>query len=86
MYSQIRIWNTSYRWWWRYTWNENSRLNRLTAFTNYASKDIPSELIYFIDNENKRFWTIGNRVVETIMIIIQHMDLDMPSLHIQQMG
>ena len=47
-----------------YTWSENSRLNRLTAFTNYASKDIPSELIYFIDNENKRFWTIGNRVVE----------------------
>ena len=47
-----------------YTWNKNSRLNRLTAFTNYVSKDIPSELLYFIDNENKRFWTIGNRVVE----------------------
>lgn len=47
-----------------YTWSKNSRLNRLTAFTNYASKDIPSEIIYFINNENKRFWTIGNRAVE----------------------
>lgn len=47
-----------------YTWSKNSRLNRLTAFTNYASKDIPSEIIYFINNENKRFWSIGNRAVE----------------------
>lgn len=47
-----------------YTWSKNSRLNRITAFTNYASKDIPSEIIYFINNENKRFWTIGNRAVE----------------------
>ena len=47
-----------------YSWNENSRLNRLTAFSNYASKDIPSEIIYIVNNENKKFWTIGNRIIE----------------------
>ena len=47
-----------------YTWNENSRLNRLTAFANYTSKDIPSEIIYMINNENKHFWAFGNRVIE----------------------
>ena len=47
-----------------YTWNKNSRLNRLSVFANYSSKDIPSEVIYLIDNENKEYWTIGNRTKE----------------------
>lgn len=44
-----------------YTWNKNSRLNRLTAWNNNPSQDIPSEVIYLKDKETAKAWSIGAR-------------------------
>ena len=40
-----------------YTWYKNSRLNRITAWNNDPISDVPSEVIYFYDAENKKYWT-----------------------------
>ena len=45
-----------------YTWYKNSRLNRLTAWANNPTNDIPSEIIYLEDMENKK----GNPFFERI--------------------
>ena len=42
-----------------YSWNKNSRLNRISAWTNDPFFDIPSEIIYLEDIENKKSWSIG---------------------------
>ena len=42
-----------------YTWYKNSRLNRLTAWNNNPVTDVPSEIIYLEDIENKKKWTVG---------------------------
>ena len=42
-----------------YTWNDNSRLNRITAWSNDQVLDIPSEIIYMQDKENLKTWSIG---------------------------
>lgn len=42
-----------------YTWNQNSRLNRLTAWGNDPVMDIPSEIIYIKDKENQKLWSLG---------------------------
>ena len=42
-----------------YSWHKNSRLNRVTAWQNYACYDIPSEIIYLKDMQTKKVWSLG---------------------------
>lgn len=42
-----------------YTWSQNSRLNRITAWHNNPVTDIPSEIIYLQDKETKKTWSLG---------------------------
>ena len=42
-----------------YTWYENSRLNRVTAWANNPVVDPPSEIIYCKDNSLEKCWSIG---------------------------
>ena len=42
-----------------YTWYKNSRLNRVTSWENQPNLDIPSEIIYLKDMENKKVWSLG---------------------------
>jgi len=42
-----------------YTWYKNSRLNRVSSLENNPSYDIPSEVIYLKDMENKKAWSLG---------------------------
>ena len=42
-----------------YTWYKNCRLNRITSWENKPNSDIPSEVIYLKDLENKKSWSIG---------------------------
>ena len=42
-----------------YTWYKNCRLNRITSWENKPNSDIPSEVIYIKDLENKKVWSIG---------------------------
>ena len=42
-----------------YTWYKNSRLNRVTAWANQPTIDIPSEIIYLKDLESKKTWSLG---------------------------
>ena len=46
-----------------YTWNKNSRLNRLTAWNNDRILDFPSEIFYIKDEENKVMWTLNSGVI-----------------------
>jgi len=45
-----------------YTWYKNSRLNRLTAWNNNSTLDLPSEIIYLKDKESKKAWTLNSGV------------------------
>ena len=40
-----------------YTWYKNSRLNRISAWHNSLTVNIPSEAIYLKDEENGRIWS-----------------------------
>lgn len=42
-----------------YSWYKNSRLNRLTAWNNQVVTDVPSEVIYLQDKQNKKIWSLG---------------------------
>ena len=42
-----------------YTWYKNSRLNRVSSWENNPSYDIPSEIIYLKNMENKKAWSLG---------------------------
>ena len=42
-----------------YTWYKNSRLNRVSSWENNPSYDIPSEVIYLKNMENKKAWSLG---------------------------
>jgi len=42
-----------------YSWYENSRLNRITAWSNNPILDVPSEIIYLRDEESKKTWSLG---------------------------
>ena len=42
-----------------YTWSENSRLNRLTAWSNNQIEDIPSEIIYIKDQGTNMSWSVA---------------------------
>lgn len=46
-----------------YTWNKNSRLNRLTAWNNDRVLDVPSEIFYVKDEDNKVVWTLNSGVI-----------------------
>ncbi len=45
-----------------YTWYKNSRLQRITKWTNNAISDTPSEMIFIKNNENNKIWSVGNRL------------------------
>ncbi len=42
-----------------YTWYKNSRLNRITSWSNDSILDVPSEVIYLKDDETKKAWSLG---------------------------
>lgn len=42
-----------------YTWYKNSRLNRITAWNNSSTMDIPSEVVYLKDKEKNLVWSLG---------------------------
>ncbi len=41
-----------------YTWNENCKLNRISAWSNNSILDIPSETIFLEDLEDNRKWSL----------------------------
>ena len=43
-----------------YTWQENSRLNRITTWENDAIQDFKSEEIIIKDIDQKQYWHLGN--------------------------
>ena len=42
-----------------YTWYKNSRLNRITKWSNDTVMDTPSEFIYVQDETEKKYWKLG---------------------------
>ncbi len=42
-----------------YTWNRNSKLNRITAWSNDQVTDTPSEIIYIKDKDTNKKWSVG---------------------------
>ncbi len=42
-----------------YTWNKNSRLKRITAWSNDSILDTPSEIIYIKDREYNKIWSLN---------------------------
>ena len=42
-----------------FTWNKNSRLNRITAWSNDSVDDEPSEIIYLKDKDILESWSVG---------------------------
>ncbi|MGN1299533.1 MAG: GH36-type glycosyl hydrolase domain-containing protein [Candidatus Scatovivens sp.] len=45
-----------------FTWNKNSRLNRLTAWNNDPILNFPSEIIYIKDIYSDKIWTLNNSI------------------------
>lgn len=43
-----------------YTWSKNSRLNRITRWSNDTILDTPSESIYIKDLINRKVWRVGD--------------------------
>ena len=48
-----------------FTWSKNSRLNRLTAWSNNSIFDNPSEIIYLKDIETGEICTLGSKPIIT---------------------
>lgn len=46
-----------------FTYSRNSRLNRITAWANNPSQDIPSEIVYLRDLELGNAWTLNANVM-----------------------
>lgn len=42
-----------------YTWSKNSRLNKITSWSNNSITDIPSEIIYLEDEDTNQKWSLG---------------------------
>ena len=42
-----------------FTWSENSRLNKITAWSNNQVTDIPSEVIYMQEADSLKTWSLG---------------------------
>ena len=51
-----------------YTWCKNSRLNRLSVFSNNPVMDVPSESIYIRNKKNGNVWRIGNKQKQDIYL------------------
>lgn len=47
-----------------YTWYKNSRLNRVSAWSNDSVCDVPSEIIYFYDEDAQKMWTTSLSPIE----------------------
>ena len=45
-----------------FTWNKNSRLNRLTSWNNDPILNFPSEIIYIKDIYSDKVWTLNNNI------------------------
>ena len=45
-----------------FTWHENSRLNRLSAWNNNPTMDLPSEIIYLKDYKTGKKWSLSNNI------------------------
>ena len=45
-----------------FTWDENSRLGRISAWNNNPSMDIPSEIIYIKDKKTGEFWSLSENI------------------------
>ena len=45
-----------------FTWNKNSRLNRLSAWNNSSNIDIPSEIIYIKDKQTGENWSLCENI------------------------
>lgn len=42
-----------------YTWSKNSRLNRMSAWSNNQVVDVPSEIIYVEEEKTGKTWSLG---------------------------
>jgi len=42
-----------------FTWSKNSRLNKLTSWNNEQVTNIPSEIIYLVETDTDKVWSIG---------------------------
>lgn len=51
-----------------YTWYKNSRLNRISTFSNNSVVDIPSEIIYLSNKKNGKIWRLGNKENQDLYI------------------
>ena len=51
-----------------YTWYKNSRLNRISTFSNNPVLDIPVEIIYINNKKNGKAWRLGNKNKQDIYI------------------
>jgi len=45
-----------------FSWSQNSRLNRLTAWANTPLLDIPSEIIYLKDTKTGESWSLSENI------------------------
>ena len=45
-----------------FTWDKNSKLNRLTAWNNNNVNDLPSEIFFIKDEEKNQYWTLNSSV------------------------
>ena len=48
-----------------FTWNQNSRLNRISAWNNSSNTDIPSEIIYIKNKETGEYWSLCDNITVT---------------------
>ena len=48
-----------------FTWESNSRLNRLSAWNNSPNMDIPSEIIYIKDKETGEYWSLNENITDS---------------------
>ena len=47
-----------------FTWSQNSRLNRISAWNNSPNIDIPSEIIYIKNKETGEYWSLCENVTQ----------------------
>ena len=45
-----------------FTWDENSRLKRISAWNNNPNMDIPSEIVYLKDKDTGETWTLSENL------------------------
>ena len=48
-----------------FTWNKNSRLNRISTWQNSPTIDIPSEVIFVKNKETKELWSLSENLNKT---------------------